>query len=186
MQDDATMTVTAPGHGDLQEPSPWVARFAEMAPAGGRVLDVACGGGRHSRLFLALGHPVTAVDIDISGMEALAGRPGLKLVVADLESGATWPFAGETFAAVVVTNYLFRPLLPRMVEAVGFGGVLIYETFALGNEQFGHPRNPDFLLRPGELLAVAAAHLRVLAYEDIIIEEPRPAAIQRIAARREN
>ena len=186
MQDDATMTETASGHGDLQAPSPWVARFADMAPAGGRVLDVACGGGRHSRLFLDLGHPVTAVDIDISGMEALAGRKGLKLVVADLEAGAPWPFAGETFAAVVVANYLFRPLLPRMVEAVGPGGVLIYETFALGNERFGRPRNPDFLLRPGELLAVAAAHLRVLAYEDLIVEQPKPAAIQRIAARRES
>jgi len=185
MQDDSAMTESEPDHSDLQTPSPWIIRFAAMVPAGGRVLDVACGAGRHTRYFLDLGHPVTAVDIDISGMVELAGRPGLKLVVADLESGAPWPFAGETFAAVVVTNYLYRPILARLVEAVGWGGLLLYETFALGNERFGRPRNPDFLLRPGELLAVTAPNLRVIAYEDLIVDEPRPAAIQRIAARRE-
>jgi SAM-dependent methyltransferase len=179
------MTETTPDHGETETPSPWIARFAAYVPAGGRVLDVACGGGRHSRFFLDLGHPVTAVDIDLGAMETLAGRPGLKLVVADLESGLPWHFAGETFAAVVVTNYLYRPLLSHIVAAVEPGGMLIYETFAAGNEAFGRPRNPDFLLRPGELLAVTAAQLHVLAYEDVIVDEPRPAAIQRIAARRE-
>ena len=185
MQDDGTMTDSTPDHGKTAEPSPWVVRFAKFVPTGGRVLDVACGGGRHSRFFLDLGHPVTAVDIDIGAMEALAGRPGLKLVVADLETGLPWHFAGERFAAVVVANYLCRPLLSHMVEAVGPGGLLLYETFAVGNEQFGKPSNPDYLLQPGELLAVTAAHLRVLAYEDLIVDKPRPAAIQRIAARRD-
>lgn len=185
MQGDGTMTEAPPDHGRTGAPSPWIVRFAEFVPAGGRVLDVACGGGRHSRFFLELGHPVTAVDIDLGEMEALAGRPGLKLVVADLEAGLPWHFAGERFAAVVVTNYLYRPLLSHMIEAVAPGGMLLYETFAVGNERFGRPRNPDHLLQPGELLAVAAAELRVLAYEDLIVEEPRPAAIQRIAARRE-
>jgi SAM-dependent methyltransferase len=181
MQDDNAMT----DHAGMGTPSAWIMRFSALVPAGGRVLDVACGGGRHTRLFLDLGHPVTAVDIDLGGMEPLAGRQGLKLVAADLEGGGPWPFAGETFAAVVVTNYLYRPLLSRMVGAVAPGGLLLYETFARGNEQFGKPRNPDHLLEPGELLAVTAAHLRVLAYEDLIVDEPRPAAIQHIVARRE-
>jgi SAM-dependent methyltransferase len=186
MQDDSAMTELSPTHGPIGEPSPWIARFASLVPVGGRVLDVACGGGRHTRLFLDLGHPVTAVDIDISGLEALAGRPGLRMVAVDLEDGKPWPFIGETFAAVVVANYLYRSLLSRMVEAVEPGGLLLYDTFAVGNEQFGRPRNPDFLLQPGELLAVAATQLRVLAYEDLIVDDPQPAAMQRIAARRES
>ncbi len=179
------MTDTPDPHVHTADASPWISRFAAFVPPQGQVLDLACGGGRHSRLFLDLGHPVTAADIDISGMADQAGTPGLKLVAVDLESGQPWPFAGQTFAGVVVANYLYRPLLARLVEAVAPGGMLIYETFAIGNEQFGRPRNPDFLLQPGELLAVTAGHLRVLAYEDLIVERPQPAAVQRIAARRE-
>lgn len=179
------MTPSACDHPHTDAPSSWIARFADQVPTGGRVLDVACGSGRHSRLFLDLGHPVTAIDIDIGAMVALAGQPGLKLVAADLESGSPWALAGQTFAGVVVANYLYRPLLPRLVETVAPGGLLIYETFAMGNEQFGRPRNPDFLLNPGELLAVTASQLRIMAYEDLIVDEPRPAAVQRIAARRE-
>lgn len=185
MQDDGPMTDTPAQHAHTADPSPWISRFAGFVPPQGPILDLACGGGRHTRLFLDLGHPVTAADIDISGMTDLAGRPGLKLVAVDLESGQPWPFAGQTFAGVVVANYLYRPLLARLVEAVAPGGMLIYETFAIGNEQFGRPRNPDFLLQPGELLAVTAGHLRVLAYEDLIVDRPNPAAVQRIAARRE-
>ncbi|MDJ0946790.1 MAG: class I SAM-dependent methyltransferase [Kiloniellales bacterium] len=166
-------------------PSAWVERFAPLVPAVGAVLDLACGGGRHSRLFLAAGHPVTAVDIAVSALADLAGKEGLEIVEADLEDGGPFPLAGRSFAGVVVTNYLHRPLLPALVDAVAPGGVLIYETFARGNERFGKPRNPDHLLVPGELLAAVQGRLRVLAYEDLVVEEPRPAAVQRICARNE-
>ena len=160
-------------------------RFAELLPAGGRILDLACGKGRHSRFLLAAGHPVTAVDIDVSGLADLAGEARLEVLDADLETGAAFPLAGRRFAGVVVTNYLHRPLLPELVTAVDDGGLLIYETFARGNEAFGRPSNPDFLLAPGELLRAVEGRLRVLAYEDLVVQTPRPAAIQRICARRE-
>jgi SAM-dependent methyltransferase len=162
--------------------SPWVSRFAGLVPAGGPVLDLACGRGRHARLFRRLGHPVSALDIDLAGIAGLSGDPGLEAVQADLETGAPWPLAGRRFAGVVVTNYLHRPLFPGIIEAVGPGGVLIYETFAVGNERFGRPSNPDFLLRPGELLELARGRLEVVAYENLEIAEPKPAMVQRIAA----
>lgn len=147
------------------------------------VLDVACGSGRHTHFFARRGHRVVAVDVDSARVAAQCSTPGVELVRADLEA-EPWPFAGRLFSGVVVTNYLHRPLLPALVTAVASGGVLIYETFARGNERFGRPSNPDYLLRPGELLD-AAGNLRVLGYEDIVIERPRPAAIQRICARRD-
>jgi SAM-dependent methyltransferase len=162
-----------------------VCRFAGYVPPGGRVLDLACGAGRHSRLFLERGHPVLAVDRDLSGLGDLAGQAGLETLEADLEDGRPFPFAGREFSGVVVTNYLYRPLLPVLVEAVAPGGALIYETFARGNERFGRPRNPDHLAKPGELLEAVRGALRVLAYEDLIIERPKPAAVQRICAVRE-
>lgn len=168
----------------LPAPSAWVQRFAPMVPAGGTVLDLACGGGRHLRLFLARGHPVVAVDRDLSGLKDLAGDPRLEAIAADLEDGRPWPLGDRRFAGVVVTKYLHRPLLPAIVAAVAPGGLLIYETFAVGNERFGRPRNPDFLLRPGELLDAVAGQLDVVAYENLEVTDPRPAVIQRIAARR--
>ena len=164
-------------------PSPWVERFASFVPAG-TVLDVAAGGGRHSRLFLARGHRVVAVDRDVQALQA-AVCPALEILAFDLEADAPPPFVGRRFAAVVVTNYLHRPLLPALVDAVTAGGLLLYETFALGNERFGKPSNPDFLLRPGELLDAVRGRLRVLAYEDLEIDAPRRAMVQRIAARAE-
>jgi hypothetical protein len=137
------------------------------------------------RLFLSLGHAVTAVDRDLSGLADLDDDARLERIETDLETDAAFPLAGRAFAAVVVTNYLHRPLLPALVEAVAPGGLLLYETFAAGNERFGKPSNPDFLLRPGELLEAARGRLRVIAYEDVSIAEPRPAVVQRIAARRE-
>jgi len=162
----------------FKTPSPWVERFAALVPPGAAVLDVACGNGRHSRLFLSLGHAVTAIDREM----VLDDAPGLTRIEADLEIGAPWPVGERRFGGVVVTNYLYRPLFPTLIRAVAPGGVLIYETFARGNERFGRPRNPDHLLERGELLDAVYGKLSVVAYEDVAVSEPKPAMIQRICA----
>ena len=163
-------------------PSAWIARWAPVVPAG-ETLDLACGGGRHARMLAALGHPVLAVDRDAASLAQAAG-PGITTLQHDLEAeGSTWPFAPGRFAGIVVTNYLHRPLFAHLAGALAPNGILVYETFALGNERFGKPSNPAFLLAPGELLDVAARHgLKVLAFEDGIIETPRPARVQRLCA----
>jgi SAM-dependent methyltransferase len=162
-------------------PFPWIVRFAPLVRPGAPVLDLACGRGRHTRLFLERGHPVTAVDIDVSGLADLPGQPRLEVVQADLES-APWPLPGRRFGAVVVTNYLWRPLFAMILDAVDGGGVLLYETFALGNEAYGRPSNPDFLLEPGELIEAVRGRLQIVAYEHGRIERPRPAIKQRLCA----
>jgi len=162
--------------------SPWAARFAALIPPGGTVLDLACGGGRHVRLLRARGHPVVALDRDLSRLGTPRDDTGVEAVEADLEDGSPWPLPGRLFAGIVVANYLHRPLFPVLVDSLAEGGVLIYETFAAGNERFGKPSNPDFLLKPGELLEAVRGKLRVVAYEDGIVESPRPVAIQRICA----
>jgi hypothetical protein len=136
-------------------------------------------------LFLERGLRVLAVDRDLSGLGDLAAHPSIEAVQVDLEDGRTFPFREERFGGVVVVNYLYRPILEDLVSAVAEGGILIYETFAKGNERFEGPKRPDFLLNRGELLEVVRGKLTVLAYEDLIVEDPRPAAIQRIAATRE-
>jgi SAM-dependent methyltransferase len=161
--------------------SAWVARFAPQVPAG-TVLDLAAGSGRHSLLMRGLGHAVVAVDRDTSTLAARA-VPGIDAVAEDLETGSMPACLGRRYAAVIVTNYLHRPILPAIVGAVAPGGWLLYETFAIGNERFGRPSNPGFLLRPGELLEAVRGILRVVAYEDLEVAEPRPAMVQRIAAR---
>jgi SAM-dependent methyltransferase len=168
------------------DPSTWITRFGPAVASGGAVLDVACGGGRHTRWFAARGHPVTAVDRDLSGVADLVGEERVELLEHDLEDGSPWPVADRSFAAVVVTNYLWRPILPDVVRSVGPSGWLLYETFAVGNERYGRPTSPDFLLRPGELLEAVHGAFRVVAYEDVIVDQPRPAAVQRIAATREH
>jgi SAM-dependent methyltransferase len=168
-------------HQDLA-PSPWVMRWIPMIRPGGAVLDLACGTGRHARALARLGFEVKAVDRDTSLM--VDPPPGVEVLQADLESGP-WPCPGVSFDGIVVTNYLHRPLLPTLVDSLEPGGVLIYETFAHGNERFGKPSNPAFLLAPGELLEAVRGRVRVLGFEDLVVEEPRPAAIQRICARRE-
>jgi len=157
-----------------ESPSDWVVRWAPLV-ARGPVLDVAAGGGRHARYFANRNLKVVAVDrepVAIAGVEC---------VQADLENGTPWPFAGQRFGAVVVTNYLHRPLFEPLQASLAEGGVLIYETFMIGNEKFGRPSNPAFLLRPGELLEAFGA-LQVVAFEQGVVEKPKPAAIQRLCA----
>jgi SAM-dependent methyltransferase len=150
-------------------------------PPGGRVLDVACGNGRHARYFAARGHPVEAVDRDPAKLAAITGIPGVATRCADLEGGP-WPYEGEHFAGIVVVNFLHRPLLPHLLGGLAPAGVLIYETFVVGNERYGRPSNPAFLLKPGELLEVVRGRLLVIAYEEVFVSDPRPALVQRICA----
>jgi SAM-dependent methyltransferase len=166
---------------DLNAPSAWVARWADRIPTGGRVLDVAAGNGRHARFLAGRGHPVEAVDRDSAALSGLAGVPGISTRCADLETGP-WPYGGDRFAGAVVVNYLHRPLFPHLLAALAPAGVLIYETFAAGNERYGRPSNPAFLLKEGELLEVVRGRLKVIAYEDLYVADPRPAMLQRICA----
>lgn len=169
-----------------QTPSPasaWIDSHSHLAPSRGRVLDLACGNGRHSRLFLHLGHGVTAVDRDLDGVADLADQPQVTLLEADLEN-APWPLAGQQFDTVIVCNYLHRPLLPAIARAVAPGGLLLYDTFARGNERFGRPRNPDFLLRANELLQWASPDFIIRAYQHGPVDTPRPAMRQRLCALR--
>jgi SAM-dependent methyltransferase len=172
-------------HG-LGEASRWVRRWTHLVAPGGAVLDVASGAGRHARWFAARGHPVTAIDRDAAALATLRDAPNIVTVAADIENAA-WPLADDArFAAVVVTNYLHRPLFPQLLRALGEGGVLIYETFAQGNETVGKPSNPAFLLKPGELLDIVRGPLRVVAFQDGFLGEPRPAFIQRVCAVKES
>lgn len=170
-------------HLRITEPSPWVRRFAPLIPAKSTVktgenlpvLDLAAGGGRHTRHLLGLGHHVVAVDKDSGPLDDLKLEPNAEIIEADLEGGkpvfsGSGPLAGRTFKAIVVVNYLFRPLMDEIVGALAPGGVLIYETFARGNEAFVRPRNPDHLLKSGELLKLAEGQLQIVAYEHGIVE----------------
>ena len=159
------------------EPSAWVIRFASLIRTGGTILDVACGHGRHARYLAGLGLHVIAADIDTSGLD---GSGSIEVVQRDLEDG-TWPWALGSLDAVVVTNYLHRPHFAHIAASLAPSGVLIFETFGAGNEKLGRPRNPAFLLQPGELLQ-AFAGLHVVAYEHGIEMEPRPAVRQRLCA----
>jgi len=163
-------------------PSPWIVRFSPLVPRGARVLDLACGQGRHARWFAGRGASVLAVDRDATALAALAGCAGVTTRVLDLEAGG-WPLAGETFAAIVVVNYLHRPLFPFLCAALAADGVLLYETFARGNEAFGRPTNPEFLLERDELLRLAGSTLTVVAFEQgYVAGADRGAVVQRLAA----
>ncbi len=168
---------------DLLAPSAWVCRFARLITPGGTVLDLACGQGRHARYLAGLGYRVEAVDRDGASLTALAGVAGITARCADLES-SPWPCEAGRYDGVVVTNYLHRPLVADILAALRPGGVLIYETFALGNEKLGRPSNPEFLLRPHELLQWVKGRLQVVAFEQGLVELPKPAVIQRICALR--
>ena len=164
--------------------SAWVARFAPLIAPGGHVLDLAAGQGRHTRFLLARGHRVTATDIDVTGLRDLEQHEGCEIIEADLETGK-WPFIGRAFDGIVVTNYLHRPHFPHLCRALAPGGVLLFESFGAGNESYGRPRNPDFLLQPGELLAAFAGELQVVAYEHGLEQVPRPAVRQRLCGVRD-
>ena len=159
--------------------SAWVLRFLPLIRTGGKVLDLAAGSGRHTRLLLDHSYRVHAVDRDATALMPLAG-PRCLVEAIDLETGAPWQLDAD-YDGIIVTNYLFRPLLPAITSALAPGGVVIYETFAQGNERFGHPRNPDFLLWTGELLE-AFRGLTIVAFEQGEVTLPRPAVVQRIAA----
>jgi SAM-dependent methyltransferase len=162
-------------------PSPWVCRFAPLIAPGGAVLDLACGQGRHARYLAGMGYKVEAVDRDRAALGALAGVAGVETHCTDLEAQA-WPYASGRFDGIVVTNYLYRPLLAGLLASLRPNGVLIYETFALGNEKLGRPSNPEFLLRPGELLQWLQNRLEIVAFEQGRVERPKPAVIQRVCA----
>lgn len=161
-------------------PSSWIATWAGLVPPGATVLDLAAGNGRHTVFFAARGHRVTAVDRDVS---SLVASDTVEVVAADLEDGSAWPLSGRRFGAIVVTNYLHRPLFPSLFAALQPGGILLYETFMEGNERFGKPSRPEFLLKDGELLDLVRGRFSVTAYEARMISQPKMAMVQRIAAR---
>jgi SAM-dependent methyltransferase len=161
-------------------PSDWVRRFTPLIEAGGVVADIACGSGRHTRWLLEQGYSVVAFDRDPSRLRL--EHPRLDRREVDLEDPAGFSFEGETYAAVLVTHYLYRPLFEALIGAVNPAGVFLYETFGIENVAFGRPRNPDFLLAPGELIERVAPTLRIVAYEHGYLAEPRPRVVQRIAA----
>jgi len=163
------------------QPSPWIVQWAELVPTGATVLDVAAGSGRHTIFFAGRGHKVTAVDRDIAALQA---DSNVEVIKADLEDGSPWPLASRRFGAVVVSNYLHRPLMPDLLAALEPGGVLLYQTFMVGNERFGKPSRPEFLLKDGELLDLVRGSFSVVAYEARLISAPSMAMVQRIAARK--
>ncbi len=179
------LTGKATGHGGLSAPSAWIERWHGMFGDGKTVLDLACGSGRHGRLFLGNGARVTFVDIDTDGLNDLKGNSRATVVQADLEN-ADWPLPNRTFDAVVVTNYLHRPLFRNIVSAVAPGGWLFYETFAVGNERYGRPCNPDFLLKHDELKHSVEGELEIVGYAHSLRILPKRAVMQHIAAQRPN
>ena len=169
-------------HHRVTPPEATIVDWANHLPETGRILDVAAGGGRHALWFAERGYSVTAVD---SNTEALSKRPhaNVRIITADLEN-APWPLQGELFDAVIVVNYLWRELLPTLVRSVAIGGYLMYETFALGNERYGRPRNPDFLLRPDELRLALPGTFDVISFSQGEVGSPPTAVRQRLLARR--
>jgi SAM-dependent methyltransferase len=166
---------------DQLEPSAWVCRFAHLIVADGAVLDLACGHGRHARYLAGLGYRVEALDRDSAALATLDGVPRISTRCADAED-SPWPYEAGRFDGVVVANYLHRPLAAALLDTLRPGGVFIYETFAVGNEKLGRPSNPEFLLRPHELLQWVEGRFNVLAFEQGMVGRPKPAVLQRICA----
>jgi len=162
-------------------PSPWITRFAPLIPPGARVLDLACGQGRHSRFFATRLCDIVAVDRDSQALVALEGVPRVTTIAADLEGGP-WPLSGLQFDAIIVANYLHRPLFPQLLDLLDSGGAFLYETFAAGNEAYGRPSNPEHLLAADELLSLLRERLTIVAFEQGLVRAARPAVVQRVAA----
>lgn len=178
------MSLETSNNHDAEAPSRWLQDHARQLPRPGRILDLACGSGRHARWLAGQGFAVLAVDRDALALAGLDGVAGVDTAQHDLERGG-WPLGDELFAGIVVCRYLYRPLLPFIAGALAPGGVLIYETFMAGNAAYGRPSRPDFLLDPGELLSFAAAQgLQVLDFVEGFVAEPKPAMMQAICARR--
>lgn len=177
------MSIESAAHRSMPplQPSAWVRRFCALLAPGMRVLDFACGSGRHACWLAGRGLQVLAVDRNADALARLAGVVGVQTLEADLEAGQ-WPLEGQQFDAVVVTNYLHRPRLPHLLETLREGGLLIYETFMIGNERHGRPTSPEFLLRPGELLECLTPEFSIVAFEQGETKVPRPAVIQRVCA----
>ena len=175
-------------HLRITEPSPWVARFAPIAQKNTAVLDIAAGGGRHSQVFLNQGHPVTAIDKNTTALSDLPHQENLKIVKFDMETDNSMfaqgsPLFCQTFGVIVVVNYIFRPLFPGLMDALAPGGLFLYETFALGNEAYARPRNPDHLFKSGELLELTSGQMQIVAYEHGIVENGDiPGVKQRLCA----
>lgn len=184
---DKNAAENAPAHSPILDAMPWVTRWLAPLARGASVLDLACGQGRHSLLAADAGHQVLAVDRSGEALAALADQSALiETLLCDLE-GAPWPFVGRQFDAIVVTNYLFRKRLSLLPALLAPGGRLIYATFGLGNERYGRPANPDFLLAPGELIRLAQrCGLAVAGFESGYTSTPKPAVIERICALRPN
>jgi SAM-dependent methyltransferase len=163
-------------------PVDWVAKYSPLISSEGLVLDLACGKGRITRFLLAEGFSVVALDKDVSGLGDISSTQNLEIVQADLETGTTFPLQGRRFSGIVVVNYLHRPLFTALTDALGKGGVLIYQTFMQGNEAYGRPSNPDFLLKENELKDAFGKDLNVIAFEQGFTEHPKPAMIQKICA----
>lgn len=184
--DEAERSGEVPGgalrsHAAEEGPSSWVRRFSLLIPDGGRVLDLAAGSGRHARWLAGQGYQVEAIDRDASSLAHLQGISGITVRVADLEQGS-WPFDARRFEGIVVSRYLYRPRLALLADMLERNGVLIYETFMQGNERYGRPSNPDFLLQPDELMTVFSPRLKVLAFDQGEVSGPRPSVMQRICA----
>ena len=187
MQNDITPEERA-RHLRISEPSPWVAKHAPLAPKGAPVLDIASGGGRHARVFLDLGYKVSAIDKNTSALDELPNQGNLKIIEFDMETtepvfSGHGPLSGQQFGTIVGVNYLYRPLFPALLNSLAPGGLFIYETFALGNEAFARPRNPDHLLKSGELLELVSPHMQIVAYEHGLVETGDiPGVKQRLCA----
>lgn len=163
--------------------SAWMRRFSAKIIARGEVLDLACGAGRNTRWLAEQGFAVEAVDKDEAALASMKNIPSITARMADLEA-APWPYVGRKFDAIVVCRYLHRPLLPLLLQSLNADGVLIYETFMQGQEVYGRPRRPEFLLQPNELLQNYMNQAHIVAFEQGLFAEPEPAMLQRICLTR--
>ena len=168
----------------ISQPLPFIAKWLPDDLKAMNVLDYACGGGRHGKLAMERGAHVTFADIDLEGLSEFAINENVSLLQADLEDERRWPFKGRQYDVVIVTNYLYRPRLSDIFELVKPGGIILYRTFAQGNEVFGRPKNPEFLLQTNELHGVAQKNFSILHYEQGEVDTPNPAVIQRLVAQR--